>query len=165
MISEQELKIISLYGIWKGYLSFIPDNINYIETEGVLFDIFVRATSIVLHDNGDRCLHKETIKSGIHRNVTKMLGDICCVCGAATSESHVHHIKQKKWSWGRALGFCILCEDCHKPIHTGILPYTEKQIKAICKEIAPPAVEDWHGTFLTRHTIDRAINYYSLALQ
>lgn len=148
--------------IWKGYLNYIPDEIPHVDTVGIIYEIFLNSTSLVEHDNGDLCLHKETIKSGIHRKAVEILGNKCCACGILSESSHIHHVKRKEWSWGKALGFIVLCEDCHKVIHTNKLGISDKQLKQWINDRYEK--RDCESDYLlSRRTIDGAINYYTLA--
>ena len=170
---DRETKLAVISGIWEGYMSYLPKGIPYIDTQDILEGIFLNASSAITDKNGEYCLHKETIKCGIHRQVLKLLDNTCCVCNLLNaSEYHIHHVKKKIWPWGRALGFVVLCEECHKPIHSDNQPCSRKELKILCQQYTDPssrmylrpATNGNNSNILTRHNIDGALNYYSLNL-
>ena len=164
------LRLAILVGIWRGYLNYIPLSFEFIPCEEILLNIYKNSKSkFVL--NGKTYIHKEYIKQGIHRRVLKLQGAVCRVCGAVISgEVHIHHIRQKRWAWGRALGFVTLCKKCHDDIHYRGLPYSTMELKNFCYVIKdasseyyiPPATQENEGSIMTRRRIEGALNYWSL---
>ena len=169
---HQSLNLVILKGIWEGYLNYIPVSIRFVPCDGILLKVFQLSRGGFLV-NGEVCLHKHDIQNGIHRKVVRTLGESCKACGGETKRRvQVHHIKQKRWGWGRSLGFTVLCQECHNFIHCsspGLL-YTKKKLKEYCGYITqpespyfiPPAATPNESTILTRHRLPGAINYYSL---
>jgi len=167
---QKVLNLVILAGIWRGYLDYIPRSFDFVPCEEILLNIYENSKS-KFEFEGKSYIHKENIKQGIHRRVLKVQGGVCRVCGATiTGDAHIHHIKQKRWVWGRALGFVVLCGDCHKRLHYRGFPYSRSQLKEFCDRIKDtsseyyiaPATPISEGSIMTRHRFGDALNYWCL---
>jgi hypothetical protein len=117
-VNPETQRLFSLMTFHYNLLPYFPTGVPFLgDVEGIINSIFNNARSFFVFD-GHNALAKDYIRAGIHRRVLALMPAQCVVCGVhPTKDLQTHHIKREQWSWGRAIGFTVLCHPCHDALH------------------------------------------------
>ena len=134
MDEQNELILVKLYGIERGYINYLPQSILAVRNVSSLIkEVFDSCSHILI--SGYDCVYKNNIQAGLRRRVLRELSTKCIVCGLSEENGiHIHHLKPYWRTWNNAFGLTVLCESHHKMIRCGI-GKTEEEVQAICREI------------------------------
>ena len=145
-----DLNLLKLYGINKGYLSYLPLSISAVrDAKALLEDIFesARVYSVI---RGQDCLSYEQLQRGLRRRVLKRLDSTCVACNTHVSVGiHLHHIKPHWRTWNNVFGFTLLCKDCHDRVHSGnqFWGYSQnlqpEEAREMCRKIELPSTTEY----------------------